>query len=81
MHDIHASTIEAVPSIVRNLKARGFHFSTISGLEACRRGKSPSLTVATTLAGREPTGASKGLAQALRELRPLEDYIAHRFGS
>ncbi|GLS21451.1 hypothetical protein GCM10007874_44680 [Labrys miyagiensis] len=81
MHDVHASTIEAVPSIIRNLKARGFHFSTISGLETCRGGKPQGLTVATTLAGRIPTDASKSLAQALREFKPFEDYIIHRFGS
>jgi peptidoglycan/xylan/chitin deacetylase (PgdA/CDA1 family) len=31
MHDIHSTTIEAVPTIIRDFKLRGFRFVTISG--------------------------------------------------
>lgn len=34
MHDIHSSTIEAVPAILRKLGAQGFHFVTVSQLLA-----------------------------------------------
>jgi peptidoglycan/xylan/chitin deacetylase (PgdA/CDA1 family) len=83
MHDIHASTIDAVPAIIRNLRTRGFRFSTISGLQACSRGKPPDLAAPTTLAGALPTEipTPKGLARALEELRLMKDYIAHRVGS
>jgi peptidoglycan/xylan/chitin deacetylase (PgdA/CDA1 family) len=83
MHDIHASTIEAVPGIIHNLKIRGFHFSTISGLEACGNGTAPSLAAAPPLAAPASAGSPVGrsLAHALDELKPLEEYLAHRFGS
>ncbi|MBR8640583.1 polysaccharide deacetylase family protein [Streptomyces tuirus] len=32
LHDIHATSVEAVPGILRTLTARGFHFVTISHL-------------------------------------------------
>lgn len=32
MHDIHPSTIEAMPKMLTDLKARGFHFVTVSQL-------------------------------------------------
>ena len=86
MHDIHASTIEAVPGIIRNLKTRGFHFSTISGLEACRAGAPAA--VAAVPAVPAPAGpvltegaARDGFARTLDGLKPLEEFFAHRFGS
>jgi peptidoglycan/xylan/chitin deacetylase (PgdA/CDA1 family) len=35
MHDIHAPTIDAVPTIITALKARGLRFTTLSGLAGC----------------------------------------------
>ncbi|HTQ34388.1 MAG TPA: polysaccharide deacetylase family protein [Stellaceae bacterium] len=29
-HDIHPTTVEAIPAIIRNFKSRGYHFVTIS---------------------------------------------------
>jgi peptidoglycan/xylan/chitin deacetylase (PgdA/CDA1 family) len=40
MHDIHESTIQAVPGIIAGLKSRGMtfvHTSTLSG-DACKNG-------------------------------------------
>ncbi|WP_143658604.1 polysaccharide deacetylase family protein [Streptomyces sp. IMTB 2501] len=34
MHDIHATSVEAVPGILRTLTARGYHFVTVSHLRA-----------------------------------------------
>ncbi|MBP2388086.1 polysaccharide deacetylase family protein [Paeniglutamicibacter kerguelensis] len=34
MHDIHFSTIEAVPAILKGLRAKGYHFVTVSELLA-----------------------------------------------
>lgn len=34
MHDIHRTTVSAVPSIIQGLKARGFHFVTVDQLFA-----------------------------------------------
>lgn len=34
LHDIHSSTVEAVPAILRKLDAQGFHFVTVSQLLA-----------------------------------------------
>ena len=36
IHDIHATTVEAVPCIIDGLKARGFAFLTVSELAAAR---------------------------------------------
>lgn len=36
MHDIHATTVDAVPCIIDNLRARGYEFLTISDLAAAR---------------------------------------------
>jgi peptidoglycan-N-acetylglucosamine deacetylase len=35
LHDIHPSTVAAVPSIIRNLRARGLRLTTFSGLASC----------------------------------------------
>jgi len=35
MHDVHPTTIEAVPEVIRNLQARGLRLTTFSGLAAC----------------------------------------------
>lgn len=32
MHDIHESTVKAVPAILKNLKAQGYHFVTVTEL-------------------------------------------------
>jgi len=32
MHDIHPTTVDAVPQILRTLKARGYRFVTVSQL-------------------------------------------------
>ena len=32
MHDIHPTTVQAVPRILENLSGRGFHFVTVSQL-------------------------------------------------
>ena len=32
MHDIHPTTVDAVPQILRRLRARGYHFVTVSQL-------------------------------------------------
>jgi peptidoglycan-N-acetylglucosamine deacetylase len=34
MHDIHRTTVDAVPGIIRALTARGFHFVTVDQLFA-----------------------------------------------
>ncbi|MFJ6415276.1 polysaccharide deacetylase family protein [Paeniglutamicibacter sp. NPDC091659] len=34
MHDIHSSTVEAVPAILKGLRAKGYHFVTVSELLA-----------------------------------------------
>jgi len=34
MHDIHPTSVAAVPEILRTLAARGFHFVTVSRLRA-----------------------------------------------
>ncbi|WP_326575232.1 hypothetical protein OG889_08520 [Streptomyces sp. NBC_00481] len=34
MHDIHATSVAAVPQILRTLTARGYHFVTVSHLRA-----------------------------------------------
>jgi peptidoglycan/xylan/chitin deacetylase (PgdA/CDA1 family) len=34
LHDIHRTTVDAIPGIVRNLKARDFHFVTVDQLFA-----------------------------------------------
>lgn len=36
VHDIHATTVDAVPCIINELKARGFEFLTVSELAAAR---------------------------------------------
>lgn len=40
MHDIHGTTINAVPQILRGLKAKGYHFVTVSQLLASEPTKS-----------------------------------------
>ncbi|WP_328840663.1 hypothetical protein [Streptomyces europaeiscabiei] len=34
MHDIHSTSVAAVPRILRTLTARGYHFVTVSHLRA-----------------------------------------------
>jgi peptidoglycan/xylan/chitin deacetylase (PgdA/CDA1 family) len=34
MHDIHPTSVAAVPEILRTLTARGYHFVTVSHLRA-----------------------------------------------
>ncbi|KUN58959.1 hypothetical protein AQJ46_42595 [Streptomyces canus] len=34
MHDIHATSVAAIPEILRTLTARGYHFVTVSHLRA-----------------------------------------------
>jgi peptidoglycan-N-acetylglucosamine deacetylase len=83
MHDIHSSTIAAVPVIIANLKARGFHFSTISGLDACARGAPPAIAVALSPKNKLATDerSVRRFAQALNELRKLEGFLAHKWAS
>ncbi|MGA0093382.1 MAG: polysaccharide deacetylase family protein [Chthoniobacterales bacterium] len=40
-HDIHAGTIEAVPGVIRDLKAKGYGFATVSQLLALREQSRP----------------------------------------
>jgi peptidoglycan/xylan/chitin deacetylase (PgdA/CDA1 family) len=43
-HDIHPGTIEAVPGVIQDLKAKGFGFATVSQLLALQETKPPSQT-------------------------------------
>lgn len=33
-HDIHKTTVEAIPEVIKNLKAKGYHFVTVAQLLA-----------------------------------------------
>lgn len=85
LHDIHASTIAAVPAIIRNLKARGFRFATVSGLAACRGGlpEGEASAVPPRPAGPALTEgpARNGFAHALEGFKPLQNFLQHGFGS
>ena len=52
MHDIHSSTVDAVPAIIKKLQKRGFHLVTLSTLV----GGHP----------KEHVGYGKGLAPGVR---------------
>lgn len=41
MHDIHPATIQAVPEVIRRLRARGLRLTTFSGLAACLNASPP----------------------------------------
>lgn len=83
MHDIHASTIEAVPDIIHTLKMRGFRFATVGQLQACRNGMDPGAVSAAPPAGSTPShGWSSGsFAHIMDGITPLREYFAHRLGS
>ena len=51
MHDIHQNTVEALPSIIRDLKAQGYEFTTISRLLEARDTSAPA-------EGADPAGAA-----------------------
>lgn len=36
VHDIHATTVDAVPCIIDNLRSQGYEFLTVSELAAAR---------------------------------------------
>lgn len=52
-HDIHPSTVAAMPAAIDGLKAKGFRFVTVTELLAMERGKAPSDAV--RMAGIEPS--------------------------
>lgn len=83
MHDIHASTIEAVPDIIHTLKMRGFRFATVGQLQACRHGTEPGAVSTAPHALPAPSRDAPygSLAHALDAIAPLKEYIAHRLGS
>ncbi|PRH89601.1 hypothetical protein C5L14_03310 [Labrys okinawensis] len=83
MHDIHASTIEAVPDVIHTLKMRGFRFATVGQLQACRHGTEPGIVSTAPLASPAPSPARShgSFAHALDAIASVKEYIAHRLGS
>ncbi|MEO6847274.1 MAG: polysaccharide deacetylase family protein [Chthoniobacterales bacterium] len=60
-HDIHAGTVEAMPAILDQLKAKGYRFVTVSELIAMDKGSAPSTKpagVPATASSPQPTTAS-----------------------
>lgn len=45
-HDIHPGTVEAVPGVIRDLKAKGYGFATVSQLLAMQETKAPAAIAA-----------------------------------
>lgn len=84
MHDIHASTVAAVPTIIRTLKRRGFRFSTLANLSSCTHGLPTDLTAKTrasrSLAVSDPS-VSFDIVRPWDSIHQLELYLTHRFGS
>lgn len=83
MHDIHASTIEAVPDIIHTLKMRGFRFATVGQLQACRHGTDPATVSAAPFVRPAPSHdwSHGAFAHVMDSIAPLEEYLAHRLGS
>ena len=51
-HDIHPGTIEAVPGVIQDLKAKGYGFATVSQLLALRETKpAPSTALSAPVPG------------------------------
>ena len=54
-HDIHPGTIEAVPGVIRDLKAKGYGFATVSQLLALRESRSAAPSPVASSAAAAPT--------------------------
>lgn len=84
MHDIHSSTVAAVPTIIRTLKLRGFRFATLADLSSCMHG-APAELASTNRAGRSVAVSAPSIPLAivhpLDSIHRLEFYLTHRFGS
>ncbi|MDQ0467199.1 polysaccharide deacetylase family protein [Labrys wisconsinensis] len=65
LHDIHPSTIDAVPRIIAAVRARGLGFATLSTLGSCR---GPATALAASTAAGRP-------GWTVRLLRPLRSLI------
>ncbi|MDZ5454909.1 polysaccharide deacetylase family protein [Labrys sp. ZIDIC5] len=84
MHDIHASTVAAVPTIIRTLKLRGFRFATLANLSSCLH------EIPTDLARKNRASRSFAVSDPsvpfdivhpLKSIHQLGFYLTHRFGS
>jgi peptidoglycan/xylan/chitin deacetylase (PgdA/CDA1 family) len=64
MHDIHKSTVEAVPNIIQGLRDRGLKFTTVGGLIALEKGSvgtSSAYRVGATEAVNSPSSAENAI--------------------
>ncbi|MEW9309951.1 polysaccharide deacetylase family protein [Labrys neptuniae] len=84
MHDIHASTVAAIPTIIRTLKLRGFRFATLANLSSCTHGLPTDLASQTGSSrsfGASDPSVPFDILHPLGSIHQLEFYLTHHFGS